>query len=160
MCIFVIYTQMILIQRKNGLTILELLVAIALLGIVGAAAVSSHQRMLAAWRLAAGARQLVIDLELTRIRAISENTGQRLRFAVDAPAYTHEREDDSGRYFTFGKPHALPEGVQVAACTARGSTVTFRPRGHATTYGTITLRGSNGEQRRIIVDVAGRARVE
>src|SRR5262249_54352033 len=99
-------------------------------------------------------------LQVARMRAIAENTGHRLRFAVDAADYARERESDAGRYEPLGAPRSLPEGVAVAACTARGAAGTFRPRGQPTTYGTSTLRGETRRQRQVVVDAAGRARIQ
>ena len=49
---------------------------------------------------------------------------------------------------------------QVVDCTAAGDGVGFRPRGYAITFGTITLRNASGDERRVIVDIAGRMRVQ
>ena len=147
-------------QHQRGLTLIELLVVFALVAILSAIALPAYGRMLAGWRLDAAARQVVLDLGVARLRAIAESTGHRLRFPTPAAAYGHEREDDTGRYAPLGRPRALPEGVQIVRCTARGSAVTFRPRGQASTFGTITLRAASGGERRVIVDIAGRARIE
>ena len=142
-----------------GLTLIELLIALALMLTLAGTALPSYGRSLARWRLDAGARQVVVDLGVARLRAIAENTGHRLRFAPEAPGYAHEREASPGEFEVLA-PRALPEGVHVLACTARGSTITFRPRGHATTFGTITLGGPDGAERRVIVDIAGRSRIQ
>jgi Tfp pilus assembly protein FimT len=147
-------------KQTDGLSLIELLATMALAGALGGVALLELGRTLADWRLAAAARQVVLDLEVARMRSIAENAGHRLRFTADATAYARERESDSGRYDALATPRALPEGVAIAACTARGSAVTFRPRGQPTTYGTITLRGENGRERRVIIDAAGRARIE
>ena len=147
-------------REMYGLSLVELLVAVAVAGILGSTALLQYRRMLADWRLAAAARQVVLDLQVARMRAIAENTGHRLRFSVDAPEYARERESDAGRYEALGMARSLPEGVAVAACTARGAAVTFRPRGQPTTYGTITLRGESGRQTLVVVDAAGRARIQ
>ena len=53
-----------------------------------------------------------------------------------------------------------PTACIVVDCTAAGDGVGFRPRGYAITFGTITLRNASGDERRVIVDIAGRMRVQ
>lgn len=127
---------------------------------LGSAALLGYNRSFADWRLEAAARQLVLDLAVARMRTIAESAGHRLRFGAPSAAYEHQREAEPGRYELLGGPRGLPEGVQIVGCTARGSTIGFRPRGHASTFGTVILRGSTGSERRVIVDIAGRARIE
>ena len=57
-------------------------------------------------------------------------------------------------------PVALPSHVEIVECTARDAAISFYARGHAGSFGTLTLRNSDGELRRIVVDIAGRIRVE
>ncbi|MDX2166983.1 MAG: GspH/FimT family protein [Deltaproteobacteria bacterium] len=144
--------------RSAGLTLLELLVALALFGALAAIALPDLRRTLAAWRLNAAARQVVMDLKLTRAQAIAAGVTQRLRFTAAAGRYQRERQS-GGSYVAVGPPTALPDGVIVADCSAAGSGISFRPRGLAATFGTITLRDVDGVERRIVVDIAGRLRL-
>jgi len=146
--------------QHSGLTVIELIAAVAVAGILGGTAVSSYHSMLADWRLNAAARQLIVDLQRARAQAVAENAGHRLQFTLPAQSYARQREADPSVYEPLGNPTALPEGVEVVGCTARGAAVGFAPRGHASTFGTITLRGASGREHRVIVDIAGRARIE
>ena len=145
---------------RAGFTLLELLIALALVAALSALAVPGMGRMLAGWRLNAAARQVVMDLKLARGRAISESTTRRVRFPVPGRAYQHERQRPSGTYTAAGPATQLPDGVSVADCTAAGSGIGFRPRGYAATFGTIRLRNDDGDERLVVVDIAGRMRVQ
>lgn len=144
--------------RSAGLTLLELLVALALFGVLAAIALPDLRRTLAAWRLDAAARQVVMDLKLTRAQAIAGGVNQRLRFLPASPRYQRERQQGAS-YVAVGPPTALPEGIVVIDCSAAGGGISFRPRGLAAAFGTITLRDADGVERRIIVDIAGRMRL-
>jgi prepilin-type N-terminal cleavage/methylation domain-containing protein len=146
-------------HTSEGLTLLELLTAILIASILSGTALLGYGRMLAGWRLNAAVRQIVMDLKVTRSRAIAENTGQRIRFVVPSPVYQRQRREAPGVYADVGTI-SLPDGIETIDCTARDDAVTFQPRGHASTFGTITLRNSEGTERRIVVDMAGRMRVE
>jgi prepilin-type N-terminal cleavage/methylation domain-containing protein len=144
--------------RSAGLTLLELLVAVALFGVLAAIALPDLRRTLAAWRLNAAARQLVMDLKLTRAQAIAGGVNQRLRFVPATPRYQRERQQGTS-YVAVGPPIALPDGIIVVDCSAAGAGISFRPRGLAAAFGTITLRDADGLERRIVVDIAGRMRL-
>ena len=55
---------------------------------------------------------------------------------------------------------SLPRGVELVDCTAKGAAITFRPLGQASTFGTIRLRNEDGLERSVVVDIAGRLRVQ
>jgi type IV fimbrial biogenesis protein FimT len=144
----------------RGFTLLEMLVAVALSAILAAAALPSLAAMMRDWRLAAAARQLVLDLKVARMQAIAESTDHRLRLPVPGSAYLRESREGSGAYAVDGPPTELPRGIELAGCTANGGAVTFRPLGNASTFGTITLRNEDGAERSVVVDIAGRLRVQ
>jgi Tfp pilus assembly protein FimT len=157
-------TLQVLFYRRRcpvaGLSATELLTAVLLAAILGGAALLGYGRTLAEWRLNAAVRQVVMDLKVTRSRAIAENTGQRIRFDVPSTQYLRQRQEGLSEYVDVGAPISLPDGIATTDCTARGAAVTFQPRGHASTFGTITVRNAEGSERRIVVDMAGRMRVE
>jgi Tfp pilus assembly protein FimT len=148
------------LRSASGLSVLELLTALVIASILGGTALLGYGRMMADWRLNAAVRQVVMDLKVTRSRAIAENTGQRIRFDFPSTRYQRQKREVSSSYVDVGKPISLPDGIETIDCTARGNAVTFQPRGHASTVGTITVRSPEGTERRIIVDMAGRMRVE
>lgn len=143
-----------------GLTLLELLVALALATVLAGLAVPALERPRAAWRLQAATRQVVMDLKLARARAIAAGVPQRVRFAVPGTSYRHERQRAPGTWVASGPATALPDGVAIADCTAAGDAVGFRPRGHAASFGALTLRNEHDETRQVVVDIAGRLRVQ
>lgn len=147
-------------MTERGLTLLEVLMAVVLLGALSAIAVPQVQPPLDRWRLSAGTRQVVMDLKLTRARAAAGGAAHRLRFSVPGTRYQLERQRPGGAYAASGPATALPDGVRIVDCTAAGDAVAFRPRGHAVTFGTIMLENAAGDRRRVVVDIAGRLRVQ
>ena len=145
---------------RAGFTLLELLIAVALLAVLGATAVPSFQRQLERWRIGAAARQVVMDLKVARGRAIVGGAAHRIHFTLPGGSYQLERQRPGGSYAATGPATLLPDGVRVVDCTAAGDGIGFRPRGHAITFGTVTLRNASGDERRVVVDIAGRMRVQ
>ena len=147
-------------DRMRGFTLLELLVGLSLVAGLTGTALLGARRSIAGWRLSAAARQVVMDLKLARARAILDSTTHRVRFAVPGASYQHERQQPSGTYVAVGPATQLPVDVAAIGCTGAGSGISFRPRGHAGAFGTVTLRNADGDQRAIVVDIVGRARVQ
>jgi prepilin-type N-terminal cleavage/methylation domain-containing protein len=145
--------------KQTGVTLFELLVALTLLAIVAGTATLFYPAILANWRLDAAARQIVLDLQRVRLQAIAEGASHRLRFSLQANTYRFQRKVHQ-TYEDDAPAASLPLGVTVAACTAGAASISFHPRGHAGTFGTITLLSPTGRQRQVIVDMVGRARIQ
>lgn len=147
-------------QRADGFSLLELLIALSLAAVLTGTALLGYRRMLAGWRLSAAARQVLMDLKLARARAILGSATHRVRFAAPGTSYQHERQRPSGAYAPIAPPTQLPPDVEIAACTGAGSGISFRPRGSAAAFGTVALRNRDGDQRAVVVDIVGRMRVQ
>lgn len=146
-------------MSSHGLTLLELLIALSITTALTTTALFGFHRSLAGWRLDASARQLVMDLRVTRVRAMAEGNDRRLRFAPGT-TYQPQRKATNGSYVDDGAAASLSEGVRIVNCTGAGSSISFRPAGYAAAFGTITLADVGASQRRVIVDIAGRARIQ
>lgn len=146
-------------MSRCGLTLLELLVALAVVAILGSISVVSWARMRPGLAIAAAARQVAMELTLTRLRAISTGTNHRVLFPEGEPGYRLQRLEGA-TYRDLGTAIALPDGVRITECTATGDAVTFRPRGNASTFGTVSLENREGDRRQVVVDIAGITRVQ
>jgi len=143
----------------HGFSLLELLTVLALTAILAAIGVLSHQALRPSLSLDAAARQVVMDLKIARIRAITDHASHRLLFADGSASYQWQRKNGAG-YVDEGRSVALPDGTAIAHCSAAGHAIGFGPRGTAASFGTVTLRNARGETRAVIVDIAGQVRVQ
>ncbi len=126
-------------RRANGFTLIEMLVTLAVAGLIAGIAFPRVQNSMAAMEFRMGAVQVVEALRSARAEAI--RTGEPVRFAV------------AGRAVVIGDgaPIALPASVSIAAGQDRP--VTFYPDGTAEpALYRITSRGSGAvRERRITV---------
>jgi general secretion pathway protein H len=143
----------------GGWTLLEVVVVVGLMSILAGTAVLAHQAARPMLDLSAGVRQVAMELRVARMRAISDGVGYRVVFAAGGAAYQKQRQGSS-TYLDDGPPVALPRGVVVAGCNGSGGAISFRPRGNAGSFGTVTIQNGNGDQRQVVVNIAGRVRIQ
>jgi prepilin-type N-terminal cleavage/methylation domain-containing protein len=142
----------------RGFSILELVVALSLASILAGVGVLSHNALRPRLNLSMAVRQVVMDLQVSRMRAVAQNANHRIVFSNGSTSYRLQRQT-GGAYDDYGRPVALPPGITVLDCTARDLTINFRPRGNASSFGTVTLANMAGDVRRVVVDIAGQVRV-
>lgn len=146
-------------RDDRGVTLLELIAAFSVVAVLlGLAGLGMHE-LRNQWQLRSATRQVVLDLRMARAAAIARARTHRLRFEVATGHYWREVQADDGDFVAESTARALPATVTIAACTARNQSVSFRPRGNAATFGTISLAGHAGESRDIVVDMVGRVQV-
>ena len=143
----------------RGFTLLELIVVLAIISVASGLALWGAHAWMPDFRLNGAVRQVTLDLRLTRARAASEQASRRLVFAPDGDSYRAQRRN-GGNYEDDGPVVSLPATIDLVGCSAPSSAITFSPRGSASSFGTITLRAPTGRESRVIVDIAGRIRVQ
>ncbi len=132
---------------RCGFTVIELLVVLAVMGLTIGVAVPSFLSWLPGLRLSSAARQVATDLQLARMRAISQNSATTVTFNVSGASYMFGTDSRNlGQLFP---------GITIASAA---SNPTFTSRGTANTV-TITL--SNGvSQKLICVKAVGRVTIK
>ena len=145
-------------NRASGFTLMELIVAIAIASTVMGVAIPSFLSWLPTLRLSSAARQVATDLQVARMKAISQNVKFRISFVGSVPgASTYLlQKDNGGTFVTDSGPFSLPEGITVSALSA---TSEFQPRGTVNSASDITLRNINSETKLIQVAVVGRVKI-
>ncbi|MBI3301922.1 MAG: GspH/FimT family pseudopilin [Deltaproteobacteria bacterium] len=158
------------LRNLKGFTLLELLVVIALLGILGSLVSLRVAPLLSRTRLDSGARQVATDLQAVRMKAVAQNHRFRVTFRPSTHDYVVDR-DEGGvwqRHALHGHEPgvadsavlALPPGVGISAVNSGGDVI-FVPRGYVDGGITITLgAATGGNPKRVVVNPAGRVRIE
>jgi type IV fimbrial biogenesis protein FimU len=135
-------------KSQHGYSLIELVVAVTLAGILAAIALPGWNKLLPSYQLDSSVRQFQSELHNIKMRAAVENVGFQLVYANGAANYTIQR--DSAVLVT--KP--LPTGVVVT----NGGTISFSPRGTASAN-RIRLRSSDGTCKQVVVSPTGRVRI-
>lgn len=147
--------------NPRGFSLVELMVVIAVIGIITAVATPFFLSFLQAQRLRGAAQQVQTFLNQARQLAIARNisyrvevnqTGTGLRFVrvSDSTPWTGPGTDGSG-YFGLD--------TEIQLINQSGTNPTFNPFGAASTAGTLRVRNLQGTQcLDVIVSVSGRIR--
>ena len=141
-------------HSSSGFTLMELLVVISIAMILMGIAVPSFLSWLPTLRLSSAARQVATDLQLARMKAISQNTSFQVSFA--STTYVLQKCSPSCASPTNDTGNiVLPAGITVSAST----TPQFLPRGTANASATITV-SNGGAQKLVCVKTVGRVNIK
>jgi Tfp pilus assembly protein FimT len=140
----------------SGISMFEVVTAIGLISIMAIFAIPGMMRMQTSLRLTDARRQVASDLQLARMKAISQHTKYRLAFgSLPSASYSIEKFDGA-TFATQSGPFALPEGITVTSVSPSSSE--FQSGGTANTASTITL--SNGSTTGTVeVSLIGRVKI-
>ena len=141
---------------ERAFTTIELLITMMIVGIMAAFLAPNLGRWLTTVGVDAAARELASELQLGKMRAISENTRYRISFDPANDTYVVQK-DVAGDWQDVGAAKALPRGIDLVSAT---TAPIFQTLGTTPGGSTITLRNAQGRQRQIRLSFAGRVRVE
>ena len=134
--------------RESAFSLIEIVVALAILGIMAAIALPSWNRLVPSYQLDGSVRQVQSELHHIKMRAVAESISFQLAFTAGASRYAIQRDLKT----LTNKP--LPEGIVI---TKAGS-ISFSPRGTAGANRVI-LRNQVGQCKQVVVSATGRVRV-
>lgn len=144
-------------KRSRGFTLLELLMVLAVLGIVAGVASLAWPRFEAALRLDAAMHQLAADLHDARVVAVASAARARLTFTRGAARYRVERADDAGAWHLTAE-RALPRGIRIADVNSGGD-LAFSARGNGEN-GTVVLVDRRGLHASLRLNQRGRVTID
>jgi len=154
---------------SRGLTLLELLVVVIIIAIGVTLALPNLSLWMEKYTVWKARRQLVTDLQLAKMRAVSQGLQHRVFFDAATTSYKIEQGDaarGSTAWSQIGITRALSDpqnphyanGVSLAA-NFPNNAVIFSTKGTASPAGTVTLRSTNYTGH-VTVILAGRIRSE
>ena len=167
-------------KRQNGFTLMELMVVVAIIGILSAVAVPNFISYRSNQRLGASAREILAAVKDTRLRAINEQATTVITFDVANDSYLAFVDDGNGSAdgdldgvldgagngvqdgtevtITFG---ALPGDIDMISASFGflGPENRFNLLGRASANGSVNLTNSSGQTWRVTVLISGNARI-
>lgn len=133
---------------SGGYTLVEIIITLALFGILAGIAIPGLVALLPTYRLSSSVRQVQSELHRIKMQAVSEQVGFQLVFVEGAPVYTILRA---------GVPWAtkpLADGIVIT----RTGKISFSPQGTAGSD-RVRLSNPNSVCTQIVVSATGRIRI-
>jgi len=156
-----------MMRQEKGFTIVEVCIVIAVIGVLAAFAIPNFLNWLPKMRVNSAARDLVSEMQLTRMQAVSERNNYVITFNIGSNQYSIYDDDDNdfatagaesgelvktvnigtdnpGVQFGYISGTQKPTGGSITTAVAFGSTSspireTFKPNGAASLSGSVYL---------------------
>ena len=143
-------------RQENAFGLIELIVVMAIVGMLVAIAAPSMGRWLAIMRINATARAIASRLQLSRMLAISQNSRFRLSFNTDDRTYQIQQRI-GGTWEDVKERTSLPPGITLVSASGNPE---FESLGTVPESATIVVRNALGSTRTIHVSAVGRVKIE
>ena len=151
------------INKSTGFTLLELMIIIAVMGILSAIAIPAFTSMLPGMRLNGAARTVMGDLMAARMKAVKLNQKTKVFFDNDHQYRICNDANNDGTV-DDGEGNEESRDIQneyhsVTLDKTGYNDPVFQPRGTASII-FITLTNSEGTQKKVKVHLTGRIKIE
>jgi len=151
-------------NRERGMSLIELLVGVAIIGIVLAASLPGFRSMMYGHRHTASIGQVTSRVFLTRQMAVRDRTPYVMTLDVANSQYSVFQDSDNDGVLDVGEtslgPWSLMDGVQLVNVSWAGNQMAFFPNGSASQTADIRINDSRGRSRTIRVSsITGNAEV-
>lgn len=146
---------------RNGFSVVELVIAVFIIGIVAAMAALGWQSYVLNANLRSAARDIVTDFQSCKVKANSQSRAYTITFDTGANQYTISAPAATlPAVSTVKSPTVHGRGIQITNANygMSGSIITFTSRG-TSSAGTVTLTNTRGSTAIITTNTTGKAYV-
>ncbi|MBN1546780.1 MAG: prepilin-type N-terminal cleavage/methylation domain-containing protein [Syntrophaceae bacterium] len=144
-------------KNHKGLSLVELMIIIAIIGILLSVAIPQWQKYTRNSELKTAAREIAGDFFNMKQRAVGETANYRIEFDTNNNSYVMKNADTSSVIGTRNLSD-YGAGITISGITFSGHAVDFYSRGTAES-GHLDLRNSIGSTATITVNITGRTHV-
>lgn len=146
------------VRTARGFSLIELIIVIALIGILSTVALFAWQSFRDNSNLRTAARDIATDIATSKQRAVTEGIRYRLTFSAGGTSYTIAADP-----FTTSLTKSFADigpGLSIVSTTFTSGQLTLLSRGTLSGLGgRVVLGNSRGSQATVTVNVTGRVHV-
>jgi type IV fimbrial biogenesis protein FimT len=143
------------LKREQGWSLIELLIVLAIMGIMAVLAGPRYQSLVARGQARSATIEIASELRLARQLAMARRERLRVVFDREGHAITLRRADTEGILHVY---RYADKGVVIEEPTV-GPELLFHPSGRSVTPTTIRVRDSQGRGTTFTVSITGRVSV-
>ncbi len=153
-------------NNHRGITLLELMIAVVVLGVIVAMAAPEFGDVLKRLKFKNKSRDLVSDLRLARSDAIAQRTQFGLYFDLGQNQYIMFKDKVNPSLFTYDagdsviKTVSLDQDVLLYSSSLTDNTIVFKPDGSASCSGNVIISDSQGNEQADVDVLASTGRVK
>jgi len=152
-------------KNFKGITLLELVIAVVVLGVIAALSVPRFGDVLSRLKFKSMSRDIVSDMRLARSDAVSQRAQSGLCFDYSQNGYILFKDKINPDLFTYEvgdsviKTVSLGQDLFLYYCTFNNNTIVFKPDGSACCSGSVTIARNQGGELADIDVLASTGRV-
>jgi type IV fimbrial biogenesis protein FimT len=142
-------------RRNRGFTLTELMIVIAIIGLLAIVSLPGYTRFRQSWQLNGEAQQFASAMRTARGTAVMKNIDVVFNFDMDNNSYSYFEDTngngslDNNEYQST--TYEFSPGIEIIAHTFSGVVFTFGPKGNTRESGSITVRNSYNKTKQIRV---------
>ena len=149
-------------DNRRGFSLIELIIVVAILGIMGTIAASTFQSYVNNSNLRTAARDMASDISNTRQKAMAEGLNYRISISTSSNNYVVIRVNSDGSTTNINtkSPTMFGAGLTILSANYGGNPIIYiNSRGTISPSGTVVLQNNRNSQATITSNVTGRTHV-
>ena len=154
------YTRL---KNRKGFTLTELMIITAIVGIMASITIPNIIGWMPRYRLKTITRDIYSTLQLARMRAVATGFEYQISFDLSNETYSISKGDSSSGSTSWtqeGGVSTVPYEIDIVSLSGSITSLHFNPTGSCSNATTITIRNSDGDEKKITVLTAtGRIKI-
>lgn len=144
------------LNSQRGYSIVEMLVSVGLAAVLMAVAVPYFPAFWAEFQIGGAAREIAIDLQRARMRAVGENAWYRVVFDSSSGSYHFESSPDGNTFTQTGSTIWLPRGISFSGDAQRPTFDRLGKLTNSNGFANVTIANTMNRTKTVQINLLGK----